>query len=159
MGAKLYLQNRKAKKQKDIVKRAWDSFEHIEGVHTLNLFLANIYVYDDADFANHVEEALSMCVKPEDIVGYLNLQNYLIPDTIYYLKLAEFEVYKEYYQKSDIWYMVKHILEKTGISEVSIEELQEYKEKQLQSIRKVNPEIEKTKTMVYPSAYSEEQVA
>ena len=74
-------------------------------------------------------------------------------------KLTTKEEHKEYYQKSDIWYMVKHILEKTGISEVSIEELQEYKEKQLQSIRKVNPEIEKTKTMVYPSAYSEEQVA
>lgn len=156
LGARVQIQSIKSKKQKEIVKQTWSQMNHVESEKTLNLFLANLYVYDDADFANRVEEALSMCVRPEDIVGYLRIQGYPIPDTIYKLKLAEFEVYQEYYKQTNIWYMVKDILEKTGVKEASIAELKDYKEKQLQMQTK---EAEKQKVIVFPSSYIEEKVA
>lgn len=164
LGAKANLiEIKKEKKQKEMIMNGWRTFSFDEDeIKPIHLFLANMYVYDDADFANRVEEALSLGVRKEDVVSYLNLQDYSITDTIYHLKLAEFAVYKKYYEKTHIWYMIGNILEKTGAKKVSVEELNEFKQEELLRKQGMNrKQVEKInqKTMEFPVSYSKDKAA
>lgn len=157
-GAKLNLFDiKKEDKQKEILKSIWRTFTFHEDVEKkpVKLFLTNLYIYDDATFANYVEEALSVGIDPQNIahiVAYLNLQGYKITEGIYNFKVAEFALYKRFYEKTDIWYMIKDILQKTGLTEASIEELREYKRKEVNNQEMVQPAKDLQKIKAYEEA-------
>lgn len=154
---------KKEKDQKETIKNTWYTFDFHEDIEVRpqKLFLTNLYIHDDAQFANLVEEALSAGIDPhntEHILLYLNAQGYKMPESIYNFKLAEFTLYKKFYEKTDIWYMVKDILQKTGLSEATIDELKEYKQKEVGNKERMvsqYPTKDLQKIKAFPNGFEE----
>lgn len=110
LGMSLNLTMKKNKVQKKQVKTLYESLKIPENLKTL--FLSNLYIYDDVNFVNLVQEAKSFGCRPEDYSKYLKL-NHNIDENIYRLKLNEMDTYSNFYSKTYISDKVKIIVRET----------------------------------------------
>lgn len=107
LGRRFEMTTKKRKVQKKLVSALYEQLQIAEELRPI--FLSNLFIYDDREFLNQIEEAKNFGCKKEEFDKYLRI-NYSIPPGAYHLKLAEMETYLSYYSMTTLADKVKATL-------------------------------------------------
>lgn len=107
LGRKFEIVDKKRKSQKKIIAALYEQLQITEEIKPI--FLSNLFIYDDREFLNQIEEAKNFGCKKEEFDKYLRI-NYHIPPGAYHLKLAEMETYLSHYTMTTLADKVKQTL-------------------------------------------------
>lgn len=112
LGRRFEITNKKRKTQKKLVDTLYKELKIREEIRPI--FLSNLFIYDDKEFLNQIEEAKSFGCKKEEYDKYLRI-NYHIPPGAYHLKIAEMETYLSHYSMTTLADKVKQTLKEVKV--------------------------------------------
>jgi len=99
-------------KKLDEIRQKYNIGKNLDPLLYANLFVPKIINgednYNDEEFINIASEAM-YCCKPEDMANYLSVRCN-IKKSVYYWKLSEFIVYKDYYKRLGLWNQIEEII-------------------------------------------------